>query len=205
MDEAEYHQAKTCLHWAIDAKFTFNCLFIGKFRRYIYRAVQLCKYSPNSRCHLSSCILAVLAMFLANSCPISSLWNKWNVPPFCTHYQNNSTLSQVFSVTNCSVFWQLHCRIDVIFLILKNSSKFGQQYLPMINYPRNFSQLEMEKYFEWMNNNNILIEYISVLFHTSNTFEIVICLENISAHYCTSDIIILIWTSDHNCWKNNPR
>ena len=39
-----------------------------------------------------------------------------------------------------------------------------------------------------MNNNNILIEYISVLFHTSNTFEIVICLENISAHYCTSDI-----------------
>ena len=159
----------------------------------------------NSRCHLSSCILAVLAMFLANSCPISSLWNKWNVPPFCTHYQNNSTLSQVFSVTNCSVFWQLHCRIDVIFLILKNSSKFGQQYLPMINYPWNFSQLEMEKYFEWMNNNNILIEYISVLFHTSNTFEIVICLENISAHYCTSDIIILIWTSDHNCWKNNPR
>ena len=63
------------------------------------------------RCCLSSCLLAVLAMFLANSSLISSSWNEWNVPPFCTHYQNNSTSSsnassvpmRVFSV-NCSVF-----------------------------------------------------------------------------------------------------
>ena len=29
-------------------------------------------------------------MFLANSSPTS---NEWNVPPLCSHYQNNSTLS----------------------------------------------------------------------------------------------------------------
>ena len=29
-------------------------------------------------------------MFLANSSPTS---NEWNVPPFCSHYQNNSTSS----------------------------------------------------------------------------------------------------------------
>ena len=38
------------------------------------------------------CRLAVLAMFLANSSPTSSSWNKWNVPSyFCIHYKNNST------------------------------------------------------------------------------------------------------------------
>ena len=34
--------------------------------------VQYCKYSPNSTCRPSSCLLAVLAMLLANSSPISS-------------------------------------------------------------------------------------------------------------------------------------
>ena len=71
---------------SIDVKFI--CLFIGKFRR--WRVVQFCKYSPNSGCRPSSFILAVLAMFLANTSPISSLQNRWNVPPFCTHYKNNS-------------------------------------------------------------------------------------------------------------------
>ena len=52
--------------------------------------VQACKYSPNSRCRPSSCLLPVFAMFLANSSPTS---NEWNVPPLCSHYQNNSTLS----------------------------------------------------------------------------------------------------------------
>ena len=33
-------------------------LFIDKFRR--YRVVQYCKYSPNGRCHPSSCLLTVL-------------------------------------------------------------------------------------------------------------------------------------------------
>ena len=34
--------------------------------------VQYCKYSPNSTCRPSSCLLAVLAMLLANSSLISS-------------------------------------------------------------------------------------------------------------------------------------
>ena len=35
--------------------------------------VQLRKYSPNSRCHLPSCLLAVFAMFLAIILPSSSM------------------------------------------------------------------------------------------------------------------------------------
>ena len=54
----------------INAKFIFNCLFIGKFKR--LRLIQYCKYSPKSTCRPSSCLLAVLAVFLANSSPISS-------------------------------------------------------------------------------------------------------------------------------------
>ena len=33
--------------------------------RFKFRFLQFCKYSPNSRCRPSSCLLAVLAMFLA--------------------------------------------------------------------------------------------------------------------------------------------
>ena len=36
-----------------------------------FTVVQLRKYSPNSRCRSSSCLLAVLAMFLAIISPIS--------------------------------------------------------------------------------------------------------------------------------------
>ena len=56
--------------------------------------------------------------------------------------------AQVFSV-NCPVFWQLCCRIDVIFHKWQTSSKFGQQLLVMMNYPWDFSQSEKEKYFGW--------------------------------------------------------
>ena len=97
----------------------------------------------------SSYILAALAMFLANSSPVSSSRNEWKVLPFCTHYQNNSTSCQVFSV-NCPVFWQLCCRIDVIFHKSQTSSKFGQQLLVMMNYPWDFRQSEKEKYFKWI-------------------------------------------------------
>ena len=51
---------------SIDVKLIFDCMFISKFRR-CKRVVQFCKYSSNSRCRPLSCILAVLAMFLANS------------------------------------------------------------------------------------------------------------------------------------------
>ena len=54
---------------------------------------QLRKYSPNSRCRPSSCLLAVLAMFLAIISPSSYSWNEWNVRHFCFHNQNNSTSS----------------------------------------------------------------------------------------------------------------
>ena len=54
---------------------------------------------------------------------------------------------QVFLV-NYTGFWQLCCRIDVIFHISLNSSKFGQQKLVIMKYPRDFSQSEKEKYFE---------------------------------------------------------
>ena len=41
----------------------------------------------------SSCLLAVLAMFLAISSPSSYSWNEWNVLHFCFYNQNNSTSS----------------------------------------------------------------------------------------------------------------
>ena len=54
---------------------------------------------------------------------------------------------QVFLV-NYTGFWQLCCRIDVIFHISLNSSKFGQQKLVIMKYPWDFSQSETEEYFE---------------------------------------------------------
>ena len=60
--------------------------------------VQLHKYSPNNRGHPPSCLLAVLAMFLAIISPSSSCSsyssNEWNVCNcWNVHNQNNSTLS----------------------------------------------------------------------------------------------------------------
>jgi len=55
---------------------------------------------------------------------------------------------QVFSI-NRSKIWQFCCTLDVIFHISQNSSKYGRQYLVMINYAQDFSQSETEKYFEW--------------------------------------------------------
>ena len=74
--------------WPFTAKFILHSVcacFIHKVRR--HRVVQFYKYSPNSRCRPSSCLLAVLAMFLANSSPNQSpSWNDWNErnnTPFC--------------------------------------------------------------------------------------------------------------------------
>ena len=41
-----------------------------------FRVVQLRKYPPNSRCRPSSCLLAVLAMFLAIISPSSYSLNE---------------------------------------------------------------------------------------------------------------------------------
>ena len=47
-----------------------------------FRFVQLRKYSPNSRCRSSSCLLDVLAMFLASFSPSCYSWKEWNVRHF---------------------------------------------------------------------------------------------------------------------------
>ena len=68
----------------IDVKFIFDsaCLSVSFGDKEVF---QFCKYSPCFRRYPSSCLLAVLAMFLANSFPI--------VMPFCIHYQINSSPS----------------------------------------------------------------------------------------------------------------
>ena len=103
--------------------------------------VQFCKYIPNSRCHLSSCIIVVLDMLLAESFPLFPSLNDWNVPPFCTHYHNNS----VFSV-NSLIFWKICCRIDVTFSHIAFSPKFDQQvtgYLTIIPWARVWYELTL--------------------------------------------------------------
>ena len=55
--------------------------------------IQLRKYSPNSRCRRSSCLLAVPGMFLGFISPSSYSWNDCNVRHFCFHNQNNSRLT----------------------------------------------------------------------------------------------------------------
>ena len=52
----------------------------------------VCKYSPNSRCRLLSCLLALLGMFLANSSPVYSSWNEWKFI-FC-HFVFTTKTSQ---------------------------------------------------------------------------------------------------------------
>ena len=66
---------------SVDVKFMHLrwCMSIGRFRR--KRVVHFCKYSLNSRCCPSNCLLAVLVMFLANSLPISSLPKQLNLVP----------------------------------------------------------------------------------------------------------------------------
>ena len=53
---------------------------------------RVCKYSPNSRCRILSCVLALLAMFLANSLPVYSSWNEWKFM-FC-HFVFTTKTSQ---------------------------------------------------------------------------------------------------------------
>ena len=88
--------------------------------------VQYCKYSPNSTCRPSSCLLAVLAMLLANSSLISSRETSEMLRHFVLTVKTTQPRPQVFSV-NCSIFWQLGCTVDVIFHTSQNSSKFGRQ------------------------------------------------------------------------------
>ena len=70
-----------------------------RLRYCTFRFVQLHKYSANSRYRSSSCLLAVLAMFLVIFSPSSYSWNEWNVRHFFKFTtKTTQTRPQVFSV-----------------------------------------------------------------------------------------------------------
>ena len=120
---------------SIDVKFIFNsaCLSASLGDRF----VQFCKYSPNSRCRRSNCLLAVLQVW-ANSSPISFSWNEWNVPPFCIHYQNDSNLILLHH-------WRHHFTYRKILPNLVNSSWFWWIIRGILA-----NQKRKMKYFEWI-------------------------------------------------------
>ena len=63
---------------SIDVNFILDsaCLSASLGDKELAKVVQFRKHSPNRRCRLSRCLLAVLAMFLANSWFISSSRNE---------------------------------------------------------------------------------------------------------------------------------
>ena len=63
------------LHGSIDVKFIFDSARLGL-------SSSANTYSPNRRCRPSSCLLAVLAMFLVIFSASSYSWNEWNVRHF---------------------------------------------------------------------------------------------------------------------------
>ena len=69
------NMAKTCLPPSIHRCYVH-------LRQCTFRVVQLRKYSANSRCRPSSCILAVLAMFLAIISPKFLLLKRVKCPPY---------------------------------------------------------------------------------------------------------------------------
>ena len=94
--------AKTCLPPSIH-----RCSV--HLRYCTFRFVQLRKYSPNSRCRLSSCLLAVLVMFLAMFSPSSYSWNEWNVRHFFKFpTKTTQPCPQVFSVNGALTCEKLH-------------------------------------------------------------------------------------------------
>ena len=77
------------------------------------------RYSFNSRCHPSSCIVAVFAMSLGSSSAISSSRHVWNVPPFHTVLLYISSTKTTQTLPRASplpfLFWRLLCTIEVTF------------------------------------------------------------------------------------------
>ena len=75
----------------IDVKFIFDSARLGLFSS--ANIVQI------SRCRPSSCLLAVLVMFLAIFSPSSYSWNEWNVRHFFKFIiKTTQPRPQVFSV-----------------------------------------------------------------------------------------------------------
>ena len=85
----------------INVKFIFNSVRLG-----------LSSYSPNSRCHPPSCLLAVFAMFSAIILPSSSSssysWNEWSVHHFSFTTKTTQPRPQVFSVKGALTCRRLH-------------------------------------------------------------------------------------------------
>ena len=77
------------------------------------------------------------------------------------HYRNvTQPHPQVFSV-NGSIIWEFAHRFTSSVHTSQTSSKFGRQYLVMMDYAWNFSQSQMAKYFEWIliSNYSIRLSY----------------------------------------------
>ena len=85
----------------------------------------------------------------------ASLYHYWNV---------TQPHPQVFSV-NGLIIWQFAARLTSSVHTSQTSSKFGRQYLVMMDYAWNFSQSEMAKYFEWILISN---SWIRLSYHLKN-------------------------------------
>ena len=75
-------------------------------------------YSPNSRCRPSSCLLAALAMFLANSSP--NVFLPREKSEMFHHVVLTTQLRPQVFLVNCAIISQFCCTIDVIFHISKD-------------------------------------------------------------------------------------
>ena len=62
--------------------------------------IDFCNYSPNSRCRPFSCLLAVLAIFLANVRLFIPRETNEMFSPFCIYYQKTVPRPQFFSVNS---------------------------------------------------------------------------------------------------------
>ena len=78
------------------------------------------KYTPNSRCRLSSCRLAVLVMFFDNSLP----WNEYNVPPLLTS-KATQPRRKVFSINGSII-----CKFTAL---LTSSVQYGKILPNLVN------------------------------------------------------------------------
>ena len=76
---------------SIDVKFIFNCLVIALASlgdKELFSNANILQIAMIVDVVRRVVFLLIVATFLANSSHISFSWNEWNVPPFCTHYQN---------------------------------------------------------------------------------------------------------------------
>ena len=117
------NMSKTCLPPSIHR-------FQAHLRQCTFRVVQLRKCSPNSRCHPSSCLLAVLAMFLAIFRLVLSLETSEMSAIFQVHNQNNSTSSPGLLGQRC-INLQESCIFDVVSSL---NTKFFQIWSSVTGY-----------------------------------------------------------------------